>query len=234
MKDEVSSGFDKLELRGVSIAYAELLRGILKAPPKNLRDSDDEDIRFLKEQGALDRDGELTRKGRLLLRAFTIMELAHEEAVGVVYEASRREKLIPGGVPRWIRVYDNGGGYPFFCRKCLKFYDARDKCPDCGGPVLASRKKGTCDRYTVVYTGRYRHKTGGQFMYVGMSERPFHPQGFGQHGFSDNQPDVGATGFPPAVGDCVWGGNRRITFEQLPEQCKEMVLADYRSLWDLD
>lgn len=50
---------------------------------------------------------------------------------------SRKDQLLPGGVPKYIRCYDNGGK--------------------------------TCDRYTVVFTGRYRHKTGGSFLYVGMS-----------------------------------------------------------------
>ena len=35
------------------------------------------------------------------------------------------------------------------------------------------------DRYTVVYTGRYRHKTGGSFWYLGRSG----------HGESDKQLD---------------------------------------------
>ena len=30
----------------------------------------------------------------------------------------------------------------------------------------------TCDQYTVVFSGRYRYKTGGSFWYVGMSEYP--------------------------------------------------------------
>ena len=45
--------------------------------------------------------------------------------------------------------------------------------------ILEIRDNGgeTADRYTVIYTtksGRYNDA-------VGMSEHPFHPQGFGQH-----------------------------------------------------
>ena len=71
--------------------------------------------------------------------------------------AQRRERLLPGGIPRYVRVYDNGG---------------------------PATEKGTIDRYTVVFSGNYR---GRQRLcrYLGMSGAPFHPQGFGQHGESE-------------------------------------------------
>jgi hypothetical protein len=69
----------------------------------------------------------------------------------------RLERIMPGGKPRYIRVYDNGG-------------------PD--------REGGSIDRYTVVFTGNYPGR-GGLCRYVGMSGAPFHPQGFGQHGESE-------------------------------------------------
>jgi hypothetical protein len=43
--------------------------------------------------------------------------------------ANRLLSLMPNGVPKYVRVYDNGGK--------------------------------SFDRYTVVFTGRYTHKTGG-------------------------------------------------------------------------
>jgi hypothetical protein len=55
------------------------------------------------------------------------------------------------------------------------------RCYDNGGE--------TFDRFTVVFSGRYRHLTGGEFWHVGMSEHPFHPQGFGQHGGHTQQID---------------------------------------------
>ncbi len=73
----------------------------------------------------------------------------------------RKNRLVPNGVPRYIRCYDNGG---------------------------SEKENGTVDRYTVVYTGNYKGKSRGWHDYVGMSGAPFHPQGIGQHGQSEFQP----------------------------------------------
>lgn len=114
--------------------------------------------------------------------------------------ATRQERLIPRGIPRWIRCYDNGGE--------------------------------TFDRYTVVYTGRYTHKTARQHWGVGMSTHPFHPQGFGQHFEYPYQVDAPNGKWPPAIGrKCHLG--RRITFQNLPTDCQKLVLQDYLCLWDL-
>lgn len=67
----------------------------------------------------------------------------------------RKEALMPAGVPRYIRIYDNG-----------------------------NTKEATFDRYTVVFTGRYL-KNGVGYTYLGMSAMPTNPLGFCQHGFSD-------------------------------------------------
>jgi hypothetical protein len=104
----------------------------------------------------------------------------------------RRERLMPGGIPRWIRCYDNDGK--------------------------------TVDRYTVVYTGNYTKNTGGQVWYVGMSGAPFHPQGFGQHGENDGPIDR------PRYGHL----GKRIKFRDLPEDCRRLVVEDYKELWDLE
>jgi len=66
----------------------------------------------------------------------------------------RKENLLPGNVPKWIRCYDNGG---------------QDK------------SKGTFDRYAVIYTHAHSFGLRGYTVGVGMSSNPFHPQGFGQH-----------------------------------------------------
>lgn len=79
----------------------------------------------------------------------------------------------------------------------------------------------TLDRYTVVFTGHYRRKTGGQFMYLGMSASPFH--GIGQHGFSDTQIDR------PIYGHL----GKRIKFADLPTDCQKAVLDDYKDLWGI-
>lgn len=114
----------------------------------------------------------------------------------------RRQRLMPGDVPRHIRVYDNGGE--------------------------------TFDRYTVVYTGRYRRNPRDGYQYVGMSEHPFHPQGFGQHGETRDRPCDYAehsNHVPPVGKSCHLG--KRITFADLPADCQRLVLRDYRELWDL-
>mgnify|MGYP001610865815 CR=1 FL=1 len=86
------------------------------------------------------------------------------------------------------------------------------------------------DRYTVVFTGRYRHKTGGVFWHVGMSTMPFHPQGFGQHGESMQQIDVNKSGFAPAIGRRNHLG-KRIPFAALPDDCRKLVVQDILNLW---
>jgi len=108
----------------------------------------------------------------------------------------RAERLVPNGVPRYIRCYDNGG---------------------------ADAKNGSFDRYTVVFTGRYTHKTNGAFWYVGMSGNPFHPQGFGQHGETNHQPCD-----RPSYGHL----GKKIKFEDLPKDCQKLVMDDYLYLWD--
>ncbi len=103
---------------------------------------------------------------------------------------TREEQFMPNGVPRKIRIYDNGGK--------------------------------TIDRYTVVFTGNYKGRDG-QCDYLGMSEDPFHPQGFGQHGESDtiiDRPTYGHLG-------------KKITFDKLPKDCQEWVITNYKKFWDI-
>lgn len=82
----------------------------------------------------------------------------------------------------------------------------------------------TADRYTVVFTGRYTHKTGGAFWYLGMSCMPFHPLGIGQHGESKYQP-VDRPGYSHL--------GKKIKFTDLPEDCKRATLQTYTDLWDI-
>jgi hypothetical protein len=81
----------------------------------------------------------------------------------------------------------------------------------------------TADRYTVVFTGRYREKTGGEFWYLGMSGAPFHPQGVGMHGSSPRQVDY------PTHSHL----GRRIKWADLPADCQACALRTYVDLWDL-
>lgn len=115
----------------------------------------------------------------------------------------RQENLMPNGVPRYVRCYDNGGE--------------------------------TWDRYTAVFSKKPCAVTHGErwFMHVGMSENPFSPSGFGQHGEHRGLIDVNASGFAPAVGRKNHLG-RRILFDDLPDDCKTLVIQDYCELWKVN
>lgn len=118
-------------------------------------------------------------------------------------QASRRATLLPNGKPKYVRCYDNGG----------------------------TEVGGTIDRYTVVFSGRYTHKTGGEHSVLGMSGSPFHPQGVGIH--SSYQEVIDApSGWAPAIGRKCYLGTR-ILFDDLPPDCQKFVVEDYLDLWDL-
>ena len=72
----------------------------------------------------------------------------------------------------------------------------------------------TYDRYTAVFT----NKINDEFVYLGMSAHPFHPQGFGQHGFS-----------PTLIDRPTWKHlGKRIKFEALPIDCQKLVLEELK------
>lgn len=160
----------------------------------------------------------------------------------------RRHQTLPGGIPRYIRVYDNGGGSGSrFCRKCLHFTDAEvcdSKVPNpdhperttCGHKTIPQREgAGSFDRYTVVFTGNFKGRNKRTF-YVGMSTHPFHPQGFGQHGDTEETFDAPGGSRPAGIGDkAKWGGgdSRRITFQRLPPDCQKLVVSDYMATWGI-
>lgn len=120
---------------------------------------------------------------------------------------ARLARLMPAGVPRYVRCYDNGGK--------------------------------SADRYTVCFTGRAatERSTGyaPEYPYRSMSADPFAPQGFGQWGSTKHRAADACPG--------SWGGvaigrkchlGRRIRFEDLPEDCRKLVLSDYREVWQLN
>jgi hypothetical protein len=82
----------------------------------------------------------------------------------------------------------------------------------------------TADRYTVVFTGRYTHKTNGSHFYLGMSTNPFHPQGIGMHGESSTLIDK------PTYKHL----GKKIDFELLTTDCKNFVTREYKDLWDIE
>jgi len=88
------------------------------------------------------------------------------------------------------------------------------------------------DRYTVVFTGRYRKKND-EFGYRVMSENPFDAHGIGIWDSSPNQIDVNKWGFAPAMGRKNHLG-KRILFATLPDQCRRLVISDYKELWSLN
>jgi hypothetical protein len=79
----------------------------------------------------------------------------------------------------------------------------------------------TFDRYTAVFTGRYKGRPPSGYIYAGMSARPFDPQGFGQHGEVERR----------AFGTGAHCG-KRIKFSSLPPGCQTLVRQDYISLWE--
>lgn len=110
-------------------------------------------------------------------------------------KTQRKENLMPNNQPRWIRCYDNGGE--------------------------------TWDRYTVVYTkiSIFPKDEPSCFLYVGMSEYPFSPGGFGQHGESMYRPID-----RPTYGHL----GKKIKFDDLPEDCRKLVISDYKEIWNLE
>jgi len=84
----------------------------------------------------------------------------------------------------------------------------------------------SADRYTAVYTGRYQHLTGGVYHYTAMSEHPFHPQGVGLHG--EDHRRIDNRGYGDKGGYSHLG--KAITFDDLPLDCRRMVLGDMMDL----
>ena len=69
----------------------------------------------------------------------------------------------------------------------------------------------TFDRYTVVYDELEQRRTEGNlYSCLGMSEQPFAPQGFGQHGSAQMGGHLG----------------KRIKFDDLPKDCQRAVNQD--------
>lgn len=84
------------------------------------------------------------------------------------------------------------------------------KCYDNGGK--------TFDRYTVIFT-RSSLRNRGRTIYVGMSDSPFAPNGFGQHG--------------DAPAGTIGNLGKRIEFSELPPDCQNLVIQDIRDIWDI-
>lgn len=118
----------------------------------------------------------------------------------------RWKMLMPGLVPRYVRVYDNEG-------RSFDRYTA----------VFSGR--------TAVMRGGPGQPN--QYPYIGMSANPYHPQGFGQHGHTDHSAcDAVGGKWPPAIGRSNHLG-KRIAFADLPADCQDLVIRDYIAIWNL-
>jgi hypothetical protein len=118
----------------------------------------------------------------------------------------RRERLMPGGIPKWVRCYDNEG------RSCDRY------------TAVFSGKAARCEG-----DPGQPH----QYSYLAMSANPCHPQGFGLHGHSDHSAcDTPKGAWPPAVGRKNHLGTR-INFADLPKDCQDLVVQYYVALWSL-
>lgn len=84
------------------------------------------------------------------------------------------------------------------------------RCYDNGGE--------TFDRYTVVFTR-------GKRCYLGMSQHPAHPQGYGMHGeWPKGEAPIDRLGGYSHLG-------KKIKFSDLPEDCQKAVNNTYGALW---
>ena len=133
-------------------------------------------------------------------------------------KAQRLQNLLPNGIPRWVRCYDNGG---------------MDN--EKGG--MDNEKSGSADRYTVCFTGRTATERSkgnpNYYPYRAMSSDPYHPQGIGLWGSVPNHHcDVNKFGFAPMIGRKNHLGTR-IPFHNLPKDCQKLVLQDYKEVWKL-
>lgn len=81
-------------------------------------------------------------------------------------------------------------------------------------------ENGTVDRYTAVFTRKYRHLTGEEQWYVGMNDASYHPLGFGQHGSSRNPIDL------PSYKH----HGKRISVDRKPLACQRLLLDDCMDL----
>lgn len=107
-------------------------------------------------------------------------------------DKNRKSKFMPDGIPKHIRLYDNGGK--------------------------------TVDRYTVIYSGRWKDRAPGRTYGRGMSSNPYHPQGFGQ--WFD---------YPGIIDSPKYSHiGKKIAFDDLPPRAKDCVISDYCDLWRIE
>jgi len=124
--------------------------------------------------------------------------------------ANRVWSLMPKGIPRYIRVYDN----------CCLGSDERYVV------IYSGKYRSIPNRQCCTKTG----PTG--FLWIYMSENPFDSKGTFERSESKRQVDVNKAGFAPAIGRKNYLGTR-IPFSELPKDCQKIVLHEYREIWNL-
>jgi hypothetical protein len=75
----------------------------------------------------------------------------------------------------------------------------------------------TAERYSAVFTGLLSLKKPGEYLYVRMDDDPL---GSGGYTVSRGRPPYGMLGY-------------EISFGDLPEGCKRLVVDTYSKLWNL-
>jgi hypothetical protein len=75
----------------------------------------------------------------------------------------------------------------------------------------------TAERYTAVFTGLLSLKKPGEYLYLRMGEDPL---GSGGYTVNRGRPPYGELG-------------RGISFGDLPEGCKSLLLDTYRNMWNM-
>lgn len=100
----------------------------------------------------------------------------------------RKASLLPSGIPKYLRIYDNGGK--------------------------------TFDRFTIVFTGKYRKSHRDGYLYAGSG---IDPTGFYQHG--ENATPIDKPGYAHL--------GKKIPFGELPKKVQSQVISDYKHIWQL-
>jgi len=120
--------------------------------------------------------------------------------------SNRTRNLFVGKMPKWVRVYSN--------------LNTKNESFDCFTVVYT--KKAIVNERELETGEKYVYSRS--FVYLGMSEKPYHPQGFGQHGESEHDPID-----KPTYSHL----GRKIKFSELPTDCQHCAIETYLDLWNI-
>ena len=120
---------------------------------------------------------------------------------------ARIDRFLPGGIPRYVRCYDDGGDGDRYTA------------------VLTGRAA------TI-----HSENCGSEYPYLAMSNNPFQgfgQHGATRHQPCDTIGGKYGHCWPPALGRKNHLGTR-IRFQDLPPKCQELVIQDYKEIWRLN